>query len=66
VFQVFLNFFYADDVLLCCGAKIAEVEVLLNCVDKYCAWFGQSISMEKSGFFASRGVHAFIRQIKNQ
>jgi hypothetical protein len=59
--------FYADDVLLFCGAKISEVDVLLNCIDKYCLWLGQSISIEKSGIFVSKGVHRnFIAQVKNQ
>jgi hypothetical protein len=29
--------FYADDVLLLCGAKISEVESLMGCIDKYCS-----------------------------
>ncbi len=59
--------FYADDVLLFCGAKISEVDVLMNCIDKYCLWSGQSISIEKSGIFVSKGVHRnFIAQVKNQ
>jgi hypothetical protein len=44
-----------------------EVGVLMGCVDKYCKWFGQAISMEKSGFFVSKGVHGqFSLQICNQ
>ena len=59
--------FYADDVLLFCGAKISEVDVLMNCIDKYYLWSGQSISIEKSGIFVSKGVHRnFIAQVKNQ
>uniref|UniRef100_A0A2N9FKX2 RNase H type-1 domain-containing protein n=1 Tax=Fagus sylvatica TaxID=28930 RepID=A0A2N9FKX2_FAGSY len=44
-----------------------EVGVLMGCVDKYCKWSGQAISMEKSGFFVSKGVHGqFSLQIRNQ
>lgn len=58
---------YADDVLLFCGAKVGEVEAILHCVDKYCAWSGQSVSREKSGIFVSKGVHKqFIQQVKQQ
>uniref|UniRef100_A0A2N9ISI0 CCHC-type domain-containing protein n=1 Tax=Fagus sylvatica TaxID=28930 RepID=A0A2N9ISI0_FAGSY len=58
---------YADDVLLFCGARVWEVGVLMGCVDKYCKWSGQAISMEKSGFFVSKGVHGqFSLQIRNQ
>uniref|UniRef100_A0A2N9J298 CCHC-type domain-containing protein n=1 Tax=Fagus sylvatica TaxID=28930 RepID=A0A2N9J298_FAGSY len=56
--------FYVDDVLLFCRAKIGEVDMflncvdmLLNCVDKYYQWSRQSISVKKSGIFASKGVH---------
>ncbi len=59
--------FYADDVLLFCKAKIGEVNMLLNYVDKYCQWFGQSISVEKSGIFAFKGVpRQFLLQVNNQ
>ena len=59
--------FYADDVILFYGAKISEVVVLLRCIEKYCLWFGQSISVEKSDLFVSKGVHRnFIVQVKNQ
>jgi hypothetical protein len=59
--------FYADDVLLFCCAKISEVDVLMNCIDKYCLWSGQSISIEKSSIFVSKGVHRnFIAQVKNK
>jgi hypothetical protein len=49
---------YADDVLLFCGAKIAKVNKMMECVKKYCAWSGQSISTDKCGVFVSKGVHA--------
>ena len=57
---------YANDVLLFCSAKIAEVEVLMHSVEKFCGWFGLSVSIEKSGLFVSKGVHSqFCRQVKN-
>ncbi len=31
---------YADDVILFCGAKISEVDVLMRCIEKYCLWSG--------------------------
>ena len=34
---------------------------------KYCEWSGQQINFEKSGFFASKGVHSqFLNQLRNQ
>ena len=57
---------YVDDVLLLCGAKINEVEVLMRYVEKFCGWSRLSISIEKSGLFVSKGVHSqFCRQVKN-
>jgi hypothetical protein len=32
--------------------------VLLNCVELFCKWSGQTISIEKSGWFVSKGVHS--------
>ncbi len=58
--------FYADDVLLLCGAKISEVGALLSSVDKFCSWTGMSISKDKSDIFVSKGVHScFSRQVKD-
>uniref|UniRef100_A0A2N9IMG3 CCHC-type domain-containing protein n=1 Tax=Fagus sylvatica TaxID=28930 RepID=A0A2N9IMG3_FAGSY len=59
--------FYADDVLLFYRAKIREVDVMMKCIEKYCQWSGQSISIEKSGLFVSKGAHKqFMNQVKNQ
>ena len=58
---------YADDVLVFCGAKMAELNVLIHCLNTYCNRSGQMISIEKSGVFASAVVHPqFLKQIKNQ
>ena len=58
---------YADDVLVFCGAKMSKLNILMQCLNTYCAWSGQMISIEKSGVFASAGVHPqFLKQIKNQ
>ena len=57
---------YADDVVLFCGAKIAEVKALMRCVEKFCGWSGLSVNIEKSRLFVSKGVHSqFCRQVKN-
>ncbi len=57
---------YADDVVLFCGAKIAEVKALMRCVEKFCGWSGLSVNIENSRLFVSKGVHSqFCRQVKN-
>ncbi|XP_050248620.1 uncharacterized protein LOC126695864 [Quercus robur] len=59
--------FYADDVLLVCKAKHSEINEIMNILGKYCDWSGQQINFEKSGVFASKGVHSqFLNQLKNQ
>jgi hypothetical protein len=46
---------------------MAEVEMALSCINKYCEWSGQALNRDKSGFFTSKGVHnQFCRQIKSQ
>ena len=58
--------FYTDDVILFCKAKLAEVDSLMKCLNSYCLWSGQSISLEKTGVFASKGVHAhFLSQTRS-
>uniref|UniRef100_A0A2N9G4J9 Reverse transcriptase zinc-binding domain-containing protein n=1 Tax=Fagus sylvatica TaxID=28930 RepID=A0A2N9G4J9_FAGSY len=57
---------YADDVILFCKAKFHEVNSLVRCINTYCEWSGQKVSIEKSGFFTSKGVHAqFTMQLRN-
>ncbi len=50
------SLFYADDAILFCGAKLGDMAVLMDCVNKFCEWSGQSISTDKSVFFVSKGV----------
>ena len=57
---------YADDVLLFCKAKYSEINEIMNILGKYCEWSGQQINFEKSGVFASKGVHSqFLNQLRN-
>ena len=46
---------FVDDVILFCKAKASELVSLKGCLEKYCSRFGQTISVEKSGFFPSKG-----------
>lgn len=58
--------FYADDVILFSKTKIGEINALMNCINTYRACSGQSINLEKSGVFASKGVHQqFLHQVKH-
>ena len=48
--------------MLFCSAKMNEIQNLVKCLDKYGKWSAQSINLEKSGVFASKGVHShFLR-----
>ena len=56
---------YADDIILFCKATRAELSSLKGCLEKYCHWSGQKISVEKSGVFPSKGVSPhFLNQIR--
>ena len=51
--------------IIFCKAKHSELVSLKKCLEKYCSWSGQLISIEKSGVFPSRGVSInFLRQVK--
>ena len=57
---------YANDLMLFCKAKMSELNVLKNCLEKYCYWSGQVISVKKYGVFPSKGVNQqFLNQIKS-
>ena len=59
------KFCHADDVILFCKAKAYELASLKGCLEKYCFWSGQKISVEKFGFFPSKGVsHQFLNQVR--
>lgn len=56
---------YADDIILFCKAKSYELATLKVCLEKYCSWSGQSINIEKSSCFPSKGVSPqFINQVR--
>ena len=56
---------YADDIILFCKAKSSELATLKVCLEKYCSWSGQSINIEKSSCFPSKGVRPqFINQVR--
>ena len=56
---------HADDVILFSKAKMSELASLKICLEKYCAWFGQKVNVEKFGIFPSKGLsQQFLNQIK--
>ena len=40
-----------DDIILFCKAKASKLVSLKRCLEKYCSWSRQKISVEKFGFF---------------
>ena len=57
---------HADDVIFFCKAKLSEVISLKGCIEKFCNWSGQCVSLDKSRIFWSKGVHPqFLHQIKS-
>ena len=51
-----LKLCYVDDVLLLCNARIDELATVKRCIERYCEWSSQEISLEKSRVFPSKGV----------
>ena len=54
-----------ETIMFFCKAKHSELVSLKKCLEKYCSWFGQLISIEISGVFPSKWVSInFLRQVK--
>lgn len=55
----------ADDVLLCCNAKMHELPSLKKCLERYREWSCSEINMESSGMFPFKSVCLqFLNQVK--
>ena len=52
----FTHVMYADDLMLFAKATTREVQVLDECLEKYCEWFVQLINREKSSLIFSKLV----------
>lgn len=50
------HFFFADDILIFCKALVAQASKVISCLDRFCAWTGQSFSLPKSGYFFSSNI----------
>jgi hypothetical protein len=48
---------FVDDIMIFAKANRKEVEVVDDCLESYCQWFGQLINKGKSGFFFSKLMH---------
>ena len=63
---------YVDNIIMFSKATVRDAHCLINVLEKYCSWFGQSINKHKSGVFFSKHTqlqhHRTIKrilQIKN-
>uniref|UniRef100_A0A803QHJ4 Reverse transcriptase domain-containing protein n=1 Tax=Cannabis sativa TaxID=3483 RepID=A0A803QHJ4_CANSA len=54
---------FADDIILFGEASVREARTLLECLNSYCQFSGQSISYPKSSVFFSRGVSSRKAQV---
>ncbi|XP_030477965.1 uncharacterized protein LOC115695006 [Cannabis sativa] len=56
------HIFYADDSMFFCQANERNARTLLNCLQKYEKWSGQSVSKAKSGVFFSPNTSARCKE----
>jgi hypothetical protein len=60
---------FADDLMVFSNGKSSEAACILKCLDKFSAWSGQKVNMEKSSMFLSKNcspsTSAAIRSILN-
>lgn len=47
---------FADDLILFNSSNEREVELMVNCVNKYCTWLRKQVTLDKSGLFGSKNV----------
>lgn len=47
---------FANDLILFNSSNEREVELMVNCVNKYCTWLGKQVTLAKLGLFGSKNV----------
>lgn len=47
---------YADDLTIYCKATTEEAQEVINCLNKFCKWSGQTINLSKSAMHFSRNL----------
>lgn len=50
------HMFFADDLVLIVEASMAQIDVLISCLDRFCASSGQKVGNSKSRIFRSKNV----------
>uniref|UniRef100_A0A803NV61 Reverse transcriptase domain-containing protein n=1 Tax=Cannabis sativa TaxID=3483 RepID=A0A803NV61_CANSA len=56
---------YADDTFLFCAAKVDEINVVQECLKKYCDWSGQMLNASKSAIVYSKNTCPEVKALIN-
>lgn len=59
--QAITHLFFADDILIFCKAEVQQTNKIINCLEKFCSWTGQSFSPTKSGCFFSKNIRGSLK-----
>lgn len=55
------HIFFADDILIFCNANVNQVEKIINCLETFCSWTGQSFNPAKSRYFFSSNIQGSLK-----
>lgn len=53
---ILTHLMFANDLILFNSSNEREVELMVNCVNKYCTWLGKQVTLAKLGLFGSKNV----------
>lgn len=57
---VLTHLFFADDMVLFTEASVDQINVVKECLDKFCIASGQKVSLSKSKMYVSNNVNDYL------
>lgn len=53
---------FADDLPLCAKVDMDQIEIILDCLDRFCSVSGQKVTIEKTQIIFSKNVTTEMRE----